>query len=78
MNFFTFTNCFSGFVCQTTTILTDSMLYFQKNLNVHVTLLERENFKLSVGNFNNKFPYMVEWLLNLLQWQCVCKVEILT
>ena len=61
-------NCFSGFVCQTTTIPTDSTLSFQDNLNVHVILLERGDFKLSIGSLNNKFPYMVEGLQNILQW----------
>ena len=60
-------NCFSSFVCQTTTIPTVSALYLQKNSNVHMILLEREDFKLSVGSLNNKFPYTVEGLLNILQ-----------
>ena len=48
MNFFASTNCFLGFVCQTTTIPSDSALSFQKNLNVHVISLERGDFKLSI------------------------------
>ena len=31
------------------------------------TSLERGDFKLSIGSLNNKFPYMVEGLLNILQ-----------
>ena len=30
-------------------------------------LLERGDFKLSVGSLNNKFPFMVEGLINFLQ-----------
>ena len=41
------------------------MLSFQKNLNV--TSSERRDFKLPIGSFNNKFPYMVEELPNILQ-----------
>ena len=66
-SFFASANCFSGFVCQNTTIPTDSALYFQKNLNVHVISLERGDLKLSIGSFTNKFPYTVEGLLNILQ-----------
>ena len=32
-----------------------------------VTSSEREDFKLSIGSLNNKFSYMVEGLLNILQ-----------
>ena len=32
-----------------------------------MTSLEREDFKLSIGSLNNKFPYTVEGLLNILQ-----------
>ena len=46
---------------------TESALSFQKDLNVYVILLERGDFKLSIGSLNNKFPYMVEGLLNILQ-----------
>ena len=48
-------------------IPTDSAFSFQNNLNVHVISLERGDFKLSIGNLNNKFPYTVEGLLNILQ-----------
>ena len=48
-------------------IAKDSALSFQKNLNVHLIWLEREDFKLSIGSLNNKFPYMVEGLPNILQ-----------
>ena len=41
-------------------IPTDSMLYFQKNLNVHVIWLERGDFKLSIGSFNDKFSYTIK------------------
>ena len=44
----------------------DSVLYFQKNLNVHIISPERD-FKLSIGSFNSKFPYTSEGLLNTLQ-----------
>ena len=40
---------------------------FQNNLNVHVISLEKGDFKLSIGSLNNKFPYTVEGLLNILQ-----------
>ena len=43
------------------------VLSFQNNLNEHVILLERGDFKLSIGSLNNKFPYMAEGLLNILQ-----------
>ena len=65
--FSTSTNCFSGFVCQSTTITTDSRLSFQKNFNVHVISLERGDFKLSIGSLKSKFPHMIEGLLNILQ-----------
>ena len=48
-------------------ITADRALSFQKNLNVHVISLERGDFKLSIGSMNNKFPYMVEELVNTLQ-----------
>ena len=60
-------NCFSDFVGQTTVIPTESALSFQNNLNVHVISLERGDFRLSIGSLNNKFPYTVEGLLNILQ-----------
>ena len=44
-----------------------SVLSFQNNLYEHVISLERGDFKLSIGSLNNKFPYMVEGLLNILQ-----------
>ena len=65
--FFASTNCFSDFIGQTTAIHTQSALSFQNNLNVHVISLERGDFKLSIGSLNNKFPYLVEGLLNILQ-----------
>ena len=43
------------------------MLSFQNNLNEHVISLEKGDFKLSIGSLNNKFPYTVEGLLNILQ-----------
>ena len=67
MIFFASTNCFSDFVGQTTVIPTESALSFQNNLNVHVISSERGDFKLSIGSLNNKFPYTVEGLLNILQ-----------
>ena len=67
MIFFESTNCFSSFVCQTTTVPTDIVLSFQKKLNVHVIALERGDFKLSIGSVNNKHPYTVKVLLNMLQ-----------
>ena len=42
-------------------------LSFQNNSNEHVILLERGDFKLSIGSLNNKSPYTVEGLLNILQ-----------
>ena len=61
-------NCLSGFIGQTTVIPTESTLSFQNNFqNVHVILVERGDFKLSIGSLNKKFPYMVEGLLNILQ-----------
>ena len=42
-------------------------LPFQNNLNEHVISLERGDFKLSIGSLNNKFPYTVGGLLNILQ-----------
>ena len=42
-------------------------LFFQNNLYEHVIMLERGDFKLSIGSLNNKFPYTVEGLLNILQ-----------
>ena len=48
-------------------IPTGNVLSFQNNLNKHVTSLERGDFKLSIGSLNNKFPYTVEGLLNILQ-----------
>ena len=48
-------------------IPTEKALSFQNNLNEHVISLERGDFKLSIGSLNNKFPYMVEGLLNILQ-----------
>ena len=50
---------------QTTAIPAESMLSFQNN--VHIISLERGDFQLSIGSLNNKFPYMVEGLLNILQ-----------
>ena len=44
-----------------------SMLCFQNNLYEHVISLERGDFKLSIGSLNNKFPYAVEGLLNILE-----------
>ena len=44
-----------------------SALCFQNDLYEHVILLERGDFKLSIGSLNNQFPYMVEGLLNILQ-----------
>ena len=61
------TSCFSSFASQTTAIPTDSTLSSQPNLNVHVISLEKGDFKLSVDSWNNKFPYTVEGLLNILQ-----------
>ena len=52
---------------QTTAIPTENALSFQNNLNEHVISLERGDFKLSIGSMNNKFLYMVEGLLNILQ-----------
>ena len=52
---------------QTTAIPTENMLSFQTSLNEHVISLERGDFKLSIGSLNNKFPYTVEELLNILQ-----------
>ena len=37
------------------------------NLYEHVISLEKGDFKLSIGSLNNKFPYTVEGLLNILQ-----------
>ena len=48
-------------------IPTESALSFQNNLNVHVMSLERGDFKPSIGNLNNKFPYIVEQLQNILK-----------
>ena len=44
-----------------------STLCFQNKLYEHVISLERGDFKLCIGSLNNKFPYMVEGLLNILQ-----------
>ena len=44
------------------------MLSFQNNLNEHVILLERGDFKRSIGNLNNKFPYMVEGCQTFCNW----------
>ena len=44
-----------------------SALSFQNNLYEHVISLKRGDFKLSIGSLNNKFPYTVEGLLNILQ-----------
>ena len=44
-----------------------SALCFQNNLYEHVISLEGGDFKLSIGSLNNKFPYTVEGLLNILQ-----------
>ena len=44
-----------------------STLCFQNNLHEHVISLEKGDFKLSIGSLDNKFPYMVEELLNILQ-----------
>ena len=44
-----------------------SALCFRNNLYEHVISLERGDFKLSIGSSNNKFSYMVEGLLNILQ-----------
>ena len=67
MNIFHIHELLSDFVGQTTAIPTESMLSFQNNLNVHVILLERGYFKLSIGSLNNKFSYMAEGLLNVSQ-----------
>ena len=48
-------------------ISTENALSFQNNLNEHVMSLERGDFKLSIRSLNNKFPYVVESLLNILQ-----------
>ena len=48
-------------------IPTDNALSFQNNLNEHVISLKIGDFTLSIGSLNNKFPYMVEGLLNILQ-----------
>ena len=41
--------------------------FLSKQFVWHVTSLERGDFKLSIGSLNNKFPYTVEGLLNILQ-----------
>ena len=41
--------------------------FLSKQFVRHVISLERGDFKLSIGSLNNKFPYMVEGLLNILQ-----------
>ena len=41
--------------------------FFQNNLNVHLISLETGDFKLFIGSLNNKFPFTVEWLPNILQ-----------
>ena len=49
-------------------IPTVNVLSFQNNLNEDVISLEAGgDFKLSIGSLNNKFPYTVEALLNILQ-----------
>ena len=48
-------------------IPTENALSCQNNLNEHVISLERGDFKLSISSLNNKFPYTVEGLLNILQ-----------
>ena len=53
-------NCFRSNPC-------NPALSFQNDVNEHVIPLERGDFKLSIGSFNNKFPYTVEGLLNILQ-----------
>ena len=58
----TSTNCFPVLY-----VTTDSTLSFQRNISAHVMSLERGDFRLSIGNLNNKFPFMVEGLLNILQ-----------
>ena len=50
-------------ICQTTEI----RAFLQNNLYEHVISLERGDLKLSIGSWNNKFPCMVEGLLNILQ-----------
>ena len=40
--------------------------FFQNHLNV--IALERGDFKLSIGSLNNKFPGMIQELLNILQF----------
>ena len=52
----------------------DRALSFQNNWNV--TTLERKDFKVSVGGLNNKFPNVLQGLLNILQSTSFCKVEI--
>ena len=37
-----------------------------KTICMNVTSSERGDFKLCIGSLNNKFPYMVEGLLNIL------------
>ena len=52
---------------QTTAIPTERT-FLSKQLNEHhAILLERGDFNLSIGSLNNRFPYMVEGLLNILQ-----------
>ena len=34
--------------------------FLSQTICMHVTSLERGDFKLSIGSLNNKFPYMVE------------------
>ena len=51
------------FLGQTTVI----SAFLSKQFVWHVVSLERGDFTLSIGSLNNKFPYMVEGLLNILQ-----------
>ena len=44
-----------------------STLSFSNQFVSHVILLERGDFKLSIGGLNNKRSYTVEALLNILQ-----------
>ena len=41
--------------------------FISKQFARHIILLERGDFKLSIGSLNNKFRYTVEGLLNILQ-----------
>ena len=60
---FASTNCFRSNHCDPHR----ERASFQNSLNEHVISLERRDFKPSIGSLNNKFPYTVEGLLNILQ-----------